>query len=453
MKKILLKSIAFVCVCLLANENMKAQNVAINASGAAPNASAMLDITSTTTGLLIPRMTSAQRTAIGAPATGLLVYDTTTGSFWYYNGTIWIQILNTNTGWSTTGNAGTVVATNFLGTTDAVDFAIRTNNTERMRILSGGNVGIGMVPGVKLDVTGAGSGTIDFRVNGRIQTGDAGGNGGMWLSNASDGFIGNNGGNIGFWTNGAGWNAFQIVKATGQVAVNTTTPIAGDLFSSFGNAAQPYAINGYTTGNGVAVYGYRNTGTTGTWGSIQGELITTAPNNSNGVSGLVNNTNHRGVTGQKPVGGAQWGGLFLNDLGYTGFFGAASDERFKKDITKIDDALEKLLKLKTYKYHYTEPELGGDKIFYYGFMAQDVEILFPDLVQEKDFTPSQAKSFYNGYDKNLKLKAVSTISLIPILTKALQEQQEIIESQKQELENLKTQTSDLLIRIEKLEKK
>lgn len=403
MKNLLLQKLFVIAsVVLLSTTSLNAQNVGINTSGAAPNASAGLDIDFTNRGLLIPRVALTARNnnaPIGATVTtGLMVYNTATAGaapnnvvpgFYFWNGTAWIAFGGTGgSDWSLTGNSGTAVATNFLGTTDAVDFAIRTNNTERMRVLSGGNVGIGMVPGVKLDVTGAGGGNIDFRVNGRIQTGDAGGSGGIWLSNASDGFVGNNGTNIGFWTNGAGWNAFQIVKATGQVILNTTTPIAGDLFASYGNAAQPYAINGYTTGNGMGVYGYRNTGTTGTWGAIQGELVATAPNNSNGVSGLVNNTNHRGVTGQKPAGGLQWGGLFLNDLGYTGFFGAASDERFKKDITKIDNALEKLLKLKTYKYHYTEPELGGDKIFYYGFMAQDVEILFPDLVQEKDFTPS-----------------------------------------------------------------
>ena len=47
------------------------------------------------------------------------------------------------TAWSLLGNAGTVAATNFIGTTDAIDFRIRTNNTEKVSITSGGNVGIG----------------------------------------------------------------------------------------------------------------------------------------------------------------------------------------------------------------------------------------------------------------------------------------------------------------------
>lgn len=59
-----------------------------------PDASAMLDITSTSQGLLAPRMTTAQRVAIGSPANGLLVFDTSIGSFYYYDSlsTSWIEI-------------------------------------------------------------------------------------------------------------------------------------------------------------------------------------------------------------------------------------------------------------------------------------------------------------------------------------------------------------------------
>lgn len=45
--------------------------------------------------------------------------------------------------WSLTGDAATSPATNFIGTTDAVDFVTKTNNIERMRVVSGGNIGIG----------------------------------------------------------------------------------------------------------------------------------------------------------------------------------------------------------------------------------------------------------------------------------------------------------------------
>ena len=64
----------------------------INSTGAAPATSAMLDVSATDKGMLVPRMTSAQRTAIASPASGLLVFDTDTGGFWFYNGTIWTDL-------------------------------------------------------------------------------------------------------------------------------------------------------------------------------------------------------------------------------------------------------------------------------------------------------------------------------------------------------------------------
>jgi hypothetical protein len=71
--------------------DMQAQ-IAINTNAAAPNASAMLDISSTNKGMLIPRMSSAQRTAIVSPANGLMVYDTDTKSFWFYDASEWTLV-------------------------------------------------------------------------------------------------------------------------------------------------------------------------------------------------------------------------------------------------------------------------------------------------------------------------------------------------------------------------
>jgi hypothetical protein len=75
----------------------QAQSVAINTDGTAADNSAILDVKSTTQGMLVPRMTAAQRTAISTPATGLLVYQTdATAGFYFHNGTIWVS-LNTTT--------------------------------------------------------------------------------------------------------------------------------------------------------------------------------------------------------------------------------------------------------------------------------------------------------------------------------------------------------------------
>src|SRR6188768_2412393 len=66
--------------------------VSINTSGTAPDASAMFDITSTSKGVLIPRMSTTERDMIGTPATSLLIYNTTTFSYNYWNGSIWVSM-------------------------------------------------------------------------------------------------------------------------------------------------------------------------------------------------------------------------------------------------------------------------------------------------------------------------------------------------------------------------
>lgn len=62
-----------------------AQNIGINNTGNTPNASAMLDVSSTDKGLLIPRMTTAQRDAIASPALSLMLYNTDDNCFQAYN--------------------------------------------------------------------------------------------------------------------------------------------------------------------------------------------------------------------------------------------------------------------------------------------------------------------------------------------------------------------------------
>ena len=95
-----------------------------------PNAFSILEMVSTSKGLLIPRMTKTQRDNIGIiPATGLLIYQTnSTPGFYYYDGSAWTPVTPKAKGWSLTGNSGTNSATNFIGTTDGQSLVFKVNN-------------------------------------------------------------------------------------------------------------------------------------------------------------------------------------------------------------------------------------------------------------------------------------------------------------------------------------
>lgn len=74
------------------------QSVSINNTAAVADSTAILDVSSTVKGLLIPRMTAIQKTAIVTPATGLLIYQTDgDAGFYYYNGTAWLLLVTTAT--------------------------------------------------------------------------------------------------------------------------------------------------------------------------------------------------------------------------------------------------------------------------------------------------------------------------------------------------------------------
>lgn len=101
------------------------QNIAITDDDAyTANSSAMLDVYSLTKGMLVPRLTTTQRSAIVSPATGLLVFDTTINGFYYYNGTSWINL----TSGSSSGLFWSYSNSNIFMTNSNDSLGIGTNN-------------------------------------------------------------------------------------------------------------------------------------------------------------------------------------------------------------------------------------------------------------------------------------------------------------------------------------
>jgi hypothetical protein len=176
-----------------------AQNVSISPTGNAPDNSAALDIRDfTNKGLLIPRIaltSNTDVTTIPSPALSLLVYNTGTGGltpagYYYWDGSRWVRLVTMggtpSDAWLTLGNAGTNPSTHFVGTTDNVDLVFRTNNTEKMRITAGGNVGIGTTsPTAKLHVNGTFRYTDGTEGAGKVLTSDAAGNASWQTPSAS----------------------------------------------------------------------------------------------------------------------------------------------------------------------------------------------------------------------------------------------------------------------------
>ncbi|MBL7749346.1 MAG: hypothetical protein JNM19_18040, partial [Chitinophagaceae bacterium] len=162
-----MKTILTAAATLLLSLHGFSQSIGINTS--TPDASAQLDIVSTTKGLLLPRMTQGQRLALVSPANGLMIFQTDGQPGLYYNtGTslspTWVTPSGNN--WAVGGNS--LFATGSFGTTSNNHVDLVTNNVVRGRLTNLGEFFIGatntVVPG---DLMGAVSNaTFPFAVNG-----------------------------------------------------------------------------------------------------------------------------------------------------------------------------------------------------------------------------------------------------------------------------------------------
>ena len=244
---ILVLSVVSFCTSAFAQNN-------VGIGTTTPVASALLDLTSSSKGLLIPRMTTAQKLAVSSPATGLLVFDNTLNTFYYYNSTAWVPFLSSaSAGWLTTGNSGTSSATNFVGTTDAQDLVFKSNSAEGMRLSAALNFGIGTtLPTSILHTVASGAKVLGYTGNLLTNTATSSTaaitkygteilSTGTWNGAAAT--------NIGLHVNATGGNLnYSAIFEGGNVGVNTTTPatkldIAGDVAIRYGGFGASNGLN------------------------------------------------------------------------------------------------------------------------------------------------------------------------------------------------------------------
>ena len=318
---------------------------------AASTSGAKLDIQGTNGGLLIPRLTQTQRDGIGSPPTGLLIYQTDNSpGFYYHNGTTWTGISAGAGGWGLTGNSGTT-ASNFIGTTDSQNFAIRTNNTERITVEADGDIGIGTTtPTDHLHLHEA-TATTNFIGFTDATTGTSSATDGsvvgilnddlfLWNRENQNVIFGannvermriNNAGNVGIGTTAPTNAKLQIVGSTGNYSASGRWFYGGAGIATFSAAARPHSI------------------------LADGYIATE-----------------------------------------TGFL-AYSDERIKKDIstrsTKND--LDLINQLNVVDYNYTDYRTYGDRNNI-GFIAQEIKKVMPDAIKvQEEFIPNIYTVSYN----------------------------------------------------------
>ncbi|MEI9909215.1 MAG: tail fiber domain-containing protein [Bacteroidota bacterium] len=116
------------------------------------------------------------------------------------------------------------------------------------------------------------------------------------------------------------------------------------------------------------------------------------------------------------------------------------DSEIKKNITRIDNPLEKLVKLEPATFEYNNVKYKDLKLpsgTQYGFVAENLQMVFPELVTYRNFSYSVGKNSF----RTAKIKDIDVESIIPILVASIQEQQTEIEKLKTELQTLKNKNS------------
>jgi hypothetical protein len=209
-------------------------NFALNiGTSSTANASAVLEVTSTTRGFLPPRMTSAQRDAISSPATGLTVYQTTDNYLSLFNGTNWQNIVSPNS----TGNV-------ILNGTSGNTIIGKTTDTGQKLQVSGNTLLQGGLTATTISATS---------VSTNFTTGSV-------IFQGSTGTLSQNNSNL-FWDNSNSRLGININTPAQALEVWGTGYVSGrvGLGSSYPGVGTHLLVTGQLTG-AVIAYGIRQAG-------------------------------------------------------------------------------------------------------------------------------------------------------------------------------------------------
>lgn len=252
-----------------------------------------LEITSTTDGLIIPRvaLTNTTTATIITPTKSELVYNTATAGdvtpgyyYWETTPTVasdrWVRLMTTsaNNDWSLTGNSGTTAGTNFIGTTDAQDLRFKTQGNNRLNISNTNGQ-------IQSYYSGAAA-TPAYSWNGDPNTGvfQAAADNLGFTTNSIEGLRLRENSNVSIGGTYASTNAAPNngLRVQGQTVIGKASgEDSRDFFSSHTSATAYSNIVGYPSATGNrAIAGYAS-------GAGSMGILGFAPNNGYGVVGLT----------------------------------------------------------------------------------------------------------------------------------------------------------------------
>ncbi len=267
-------------ILLFINELIFAQ-VGINSDNTLPDGSAMLDIKSTEKGLLIPRMDSAQRVAIAAPSTGLLVYQTDgNDGFYFYNGSAWVSLTDATftPGMIADADANTIIQVEESANEDKIRFDLGGTEYFRMdhgrleALNTGNSVFFGQSAGLNDDFTNnnnVGIGTDALKLNT------------FGLNNTAIGFQALSQNTTGFGNTATG--AYALSSNTQYTMANTATGYEALLSNTTGyenTASGSKSMKDNISGYQNSAYGSRSL-----YSNTEGNY-----NTASGLQALLNNT-------------------------------------------------------------------------------------------------------------------------------------------------------------------
>ncbi len=305
MKKSIISFCALATLAIIPVDRLLAQGFALNISGSRADTSAMLDVSSTSKGFLPPRMTIAQRNAILLPAQGLQIFQTDSiPGIYYYNGSAWVGAAS-NTCWGLKGNASTIPAINFIGTTDNNPLRLKTNNVwagelnpSTGNVSYGANAGLSATTGYSNVAIGNGALKLNTTKNNLVAVGDSAlfsNNGGTGWNTAV--------GSKALYANTTGSNntaiGYNTLKSNTSGADNTAAGIRSLHNNTAGDYNTAYGANtlfNNSTGSNNSAFGSASlsNSTTGSFCSAFGVNSLLVNNGSYntalGVNSLLSNT-------------------------------------------------------------------------------------------------------------------------------------------------------------------